>query len=301
MPHRKLLSAILTCVLTSVGVSAEEQVATVSWSELKSKGELRVGEVVATENDDSGRVSEELLIVNDSGKPINAMLLTLEPTGLTKHLYTLRGRIRYEGVTEAGHLEMWNEFKDGNRYFTKTLAHLGPMAKITGDSKSREFIIPFQSSAETGPPVKIELNLVLPANGKVWISPMKLCEFSATEWSAAMKLQGAWWDNRMAGWIGGIFGPLFGILGAIVGVLAGRGRGRDFCLGVCWFVFVIGIACLIAGLVALQQSQPYQVYFPLLLLGTIGTVVMGSLIPQTRKRFADLELHRMEAMDAGVV
>lgn len=63
---------------------------------------------------------------------------------------------------------------------------------------------------------------------------------------------------------------------------------------------MFGVVCLIGAMVALIQSQPYVVYFPLLLIGVLGTVIMGSVLPIVRKRFADVELRRMEAMDAVV-
>jgi hypothetical protein len=141
---------------------------------------------------------------------------------------------------------------------------------------------------------------VLPANGKVWISPLSVSEFDENEWGDAMTAAGGWWGNRTASLMGGILGPLIGIMGAIVGTLTGMGRGRKVAIGICWFSIVIGSVFLVAGLVAVALSQPYVVYFPLLLIGFLSTVIMGSVLPIIRKRFEEAELRRMEAMDAVV-
>lgn len=292
--------------LWSVGVvaSAENHVRTLDWSELKASGELDAGEVVAVKNgDDSSDVAprEELLLINDSQQPLTVRLATLEPTGVKKHVYRIHGQIRYEDVKEPGHLESWNHFANSGPAFTKTLAASGPMGKIHGTSSLREFILPFQGSPQVGPPTRIEVNLVLPAEGKVWISPMHLEEFDESESGAANSSLTAWWSNRTSGLFGGIMGSVLGVLGAVIGTLSGRGRGKAVCLGICWFALCCGILSLIVGVIAVTQSQPYGVYYPLLLLGGISTVVMGGMIPQLRKRYADLEIHRMEAMDAGPV
>jgi hypothetical protein len=130
---------------------------------------------------------------------------------------------------------------------------------------------------------------------------LKLSQFEQTEWADAMTAEGAWWGNRTANLIGAILGPLLGILGALVGTLSGWGRGKNVCIAICWFTVVFGVVCLITGIVALTMGQPYVVYYPPLLLGLIGTVVMGSILPTIRKRFSDIELRKMESMDVSAV
>ena len=90
-------------------------------------------------------------------------------------------------------------------------------------------------------------------------------------------------------------------MGAIVGTLSGLGRGRKVAIGICWLTIGFGSVCLAAGSVAVATSQPYVVYFPLLLIGVLSTVIMSSVLPSTRKRFEDVELRRMTAMDVSAV
>jgi hypothetical protein len=56
---------------------------------------------------------------------------------------------------------------------------------------------------------------------------------------------------------------------------------------------------LTAGLVGLGLKQPYGVYYPLLLGGSICSIVGGVSYSIVRKRYAEVELRRMQALDAG--
>jgi len=278
---------------------AEDHVATIRWSELKAAGKLENGEVIRPSAESSSSSAEELLIVNEAATPLTVHLATIDPAGVSKFNYTVSGRVRYEDVEQPGYLEMWSVFPDNSRYFSKTLSPSGPTGTIHGTSASREFILPFRSNARSGTPSKLEINLVLPAQGKVWISPLKLSQFGQNEWADAMTVKGAWWGNRTGNLMGAILGPLLGMLGALVGTLSGWGRGKNVCLAICWFAVVFGVVCLITGIVALAMGQPYVVYYPPLLLGSIGTVVMGSILPTIRKRYSDIELRKMESMDVS--
>jgi hypothetical protein len=302
MINQNLLNATLAVLLTGSAAMAEDQVTTIRWSELKLKGELQFGKIVQAPGESSQTVEEELLISNETGQPLTTRLVTLQQPGISKFDYKVQGRIRYEGVEQRGYLEMWNHFASGGGpYFTKTLSDNGPMGVIHGTSASRDFVLPFRSSSRSGTPTKLEIDLVLPANGRVWISPLSVSEFEENNWGDVMTAEGAWWGNGTASWLGGVLGPLLGIMGAIVGTLSGMGRGRKVAIGICWFMIVFGSVCLAAGSVAVATSQPYVVYFPLLLIGVLSTVIMSSVLPSTRKRFEDAELRRMTAMDVSAV
>jgi hypothetical protein len=94
---------------------------------------------------------------------------------------------------------------------------------------------------------------------------------------------------------GGVLGALGGILGALSGVLAPKGKGRSFILGTFTLMMVFGIANLAVGIYAIVNRQPYGIWYPLLLIGFILTVVFAALKPVVRKRYEDVEARRMEA------
>lgn len=108
-----------------------------------------------------------------------------------------------------------------------------------------------------------------------------------------------WWSQQMAGLIGGLggggFGALGGILGAAAGILAPRGRGKPVIVGAMTSIVVIGVAALVSGIVAVTGGQPYHVWYPLVLIGGILTVVVGSLIPVVMLRYRQAEARRLDA------
>lgn len=109
-----------------------------------------------------------------------------------------------------------------------------------------------------------------------------------------------WWTDQSGGWIGGIGGGLIGVLGGTIGVLAGCGKARRFVLALTAVLILVGAICLIVGAVAWALGQPYAVYYPLLLGGAILVFVCGLNLPALRRRYQQMELQKMAAMDAGV-
>jgi hypothetical protein len=87
------------------------------------------------------------------------------------------------------------------------------------------------------------------------------------------------------------------LLGALVGTLAGIGNARRFVLALTAVVAVAGAASLLVGVVALLLQQPYAVYYPLLLGGILGMAIFGGQIPLLRRRYEQIELRKMAAMD----
>jgi hypothetical protein len=184
---------------------------------------------------------------------------------------------------------MWSVFPDGARYFSRTLADRGPQAVISGDSEWRDFELPFYLRGSSQRPVRLEVDLVLPGAGQVWIGPLELTTPGATS--------SAWWSERTGGWVGGIGGSLIGVTGAVLGVLVARGRGRRAVLATMVALIAAGAGLLVAGAVALALSQPYAVYYPLLLGGIIILAVFGSGFRRVRRAYEEAELRRMRAMD----
>lgn len=238
----------------------------------------------------SGRVVDGTVEVASSGTGGTFPLVAIDDPVIASDEYALAGRIRYRGVAGVGFLEMWSVFPDGGRYFSRTLANDGPQARISGDSGWRDFELPFFLQASERP-VRLEIGLVLPGAGRVWIGPLELTSPGATS--------SAWWSDRTGGLIGGIAGSLIGITGAILGVLVAKGRGRRAVLATMAALAIAGGGLLVAGLLALALSQPYAVYFPLILGGIILLAVFGPGSRRTRRAYENVELRKMRAMDTA--
>ena len=98
--------------------------------------------------------------------------------------------------------------------------------------------------------------------------------------------------------MGGIGGAIIGCLGGLIGLLAGKGKARNFVLATIKIFIVLGILSLMAGVVAIVSGQPYAVWYPLLLLGFILTLVFSLNLPSIQRRYDELEIRRMTSIDA---
>lgn len=286
---------LILFVLQAANVWGLETTARIDWSVAQPEN-LENGTIVAGE-----RFNGVLLVENSEARPLTVQIATFDEGLPQSHLFAVRGFVRYENV-EAGafpaFLESWQFFPGGGQYFSRTLGTHGVMGNLSGTSGWREFALPFQGSVESGPPLKIEVNLSMPATGKVWIGPLELVSYTPEEIGDAFSSRGAWWNNRQAGQYGGLAGAAIGIIGAVIGTLCGLGRGRTIAVGLGWLVLATGTVSLVAGGIAVSTGQPYAVYYPLLLIGVIATLVMGLNMRTIGKRFAEAELRRMEALDA---
>ena len=63
-------------------------------------------------------------------------------------------------------------------------------------------------------------------------------------------------------------------------------------------MFVAGLAGLALAVVALVLSQPQAVYYPPLLSGILMTILPIAWVRSVRKRYEQIELRKMQAMDA---
>jgi hypothetical protein len=242
--------------------------------------------------------------------PGTLRVLVMENPKLEHHTYAIVGRVKYENVKGTGYLEMWSTFPDGSAFFSRTMSGGGPMQSLGGSSDWRPFVLPF--FAQPGMvPSKLEVNVELPEGGVVYLEPAQLVQniqqttglpkgfkLPPGASGAGASVMGAWWGDQMGGWIGGISGGVLGLLGALVGLLAGRGKARRLVLGLLVTILVVGATSLILGIAAVSIGQPYAVFYPLLLCGVIATLVPLTLLPQLKRRYEQLELRRMTALDA---
>ena len=280
---KRLFGAMGLCVL-AVAAQASEVVREISWERQRQAGELLAGEVHPA--DDSAPFEYlEVKSVESGARTIT--LLELERPGITKPRYAMVGELRCEGVDGAAYLEMWSTFAQSGSFFSK--------ASLTGSSPWHPFALRFDATGATSPPHTLVVKLVLPGRGTVHVGPLRLVQYAEGE--DARAAAGAWWGPRTAGLVGGIVGSLLGGLGGVIGLLAGRGKGRALALGLVKGMLALGAISLVFGVVALVRSQPYAVYYPLLLGGVLGVGLPSFLIPTLRRRYEDLELRKMKARD----
>jgi hypothetical protein len=283
------LGICFSCVSVA---SAEELLQAISWKTLRDEGNLRLGEVIATD----GGVAGVLSLENTARGPISWQVFTIDKPGITSSRYAITGQVRYQDVEGSGYLEMWSCFAGDQRCFSRTLETSGPMQALKGSSGWRRFVVPFYNKEGTPPPEKLILTVVLPGRGKVWLSPLDLVQFEPGEDPLAVK--GQWWKDRTGGLIGGVAGSIIGCMGGLIGWLTSRGRARGSVTAMLRAMQIVGVLSLIGGAAALLLAQPYAVYYPLLLMGLICALLGTGLVRTVRKRYDELELRKMRAMDA---
>jgi hypothetical protein len=221
-------------------------------------------------------------------------LAVIEPPDLGTVGYALRGDVRYTDVAGQGYLELWSEFPDGGRYFSRTLAADGPLAAVTGTSVWRPFELPFVLAGEGGPR-RLELNLVLPGAGTVAVGPVRLVRLAAGDRPAAVGSGPS--IDQLVGLVGGLAGGALGIAGGTIGWLAARRRAPRAVLGAVKAGVAIGAGLIVAGVNAFLTGQPSPVAYTCLLLGGITAGVAATVLPGLRRAYAEAELRKMRALD----
>jgi hypothetical protein len=113
-----------------------------------------------------------------------------------------------------------------------------------------------------------------------------------------LEVTGSWWSPEQIGLFGGIGGSVIGFFGGLLGLLASIGKARNFVLTTMKMFIALGILLTIAGFVAVVSSQPYAVWYALLLPGVILTLVFSLNLPSIQRRYDELEIRRMTSIDA---
>ena len=287
------LALALTCACP-----AQETLAEYDWQKLATNGQLAAGTVVQSDGRSALKVS------NPHDTRLLAQLLKISKPPVTKRLYALVGEIKYEKVKGDGFLEMWNYFPPleagamEGQYFSRTLGESGEMGKLTGSSTWRKFTLPFDRTGTSNAPTRLEFNLVLPAQGTVFLGPLKLIQYNGGL-SGALAPPGAWWSDQAAGLVGGIGGATFGCLAGVLAWLVARGKSRVFVLGMSWLLIALGGVAAVLGVVALGLGQPYAVWFPCLLIGGLLLLILPFRLRQFQRHYEELELRRMVSLDAA--
>jgi hypothetical protein len=280
-----LASAGIALLVATHGVAAQEL--TIDWSRTAVHGGVvRAGEGPA------GTPALELR-ATVSG-PTSLHLVTIDHPAIAGPRYVVSGEVRYQGVEGQGYLEMWTVFLDGQRFFSRTLAAKGPVAALHGESNWRRFELPFDMSGASQAPSRLEINLVLPGRGTVWLGPMRL----QPRTGASGTPHGGWWSERVGVLLGVMLGSSLGVLGALIGVLGGRGKARRTVLALLVGMIAVGGCLVLVGAAAAATSQPRHVWYPLVVLGGAAGLIALVILPAMRRRFAADELRRIDALDA---
>jgi len=273
---------------------AEDTLREIKWSDPNLRGKLTAGEVIEPNTDCP---FAQLRLQNSQNEKTTLAVLTINDPCITTTNYALTGQVRYSGANGMGYLEMLNYFPEGKMYFSRTVDDSGPM--LSGSTNWLSFTLPFYiGDATKVRPVKLDFNIVLMGPGTVYLGPLKLVQFEKGESAATSGAKNAWWTDRTGGLVGGITGSVIGFIGFIIGISCWLGIARKLCFSLLGLMFAFGVISLVMLLVALFFSQPYAVYYPLLLMGVLCVPLPPlSFYTGIKQRYEQIELRKMHAMD----
>ncbi len=226
-------------------------------------------------------------IEKSTGSQAPVPILTIDEPGVNRSRHLLAGEVRYRDVSGTGFLEMWTYYGETEFYFSRTLGEVGPMAKLTGSSEWRGFILPFNGKDDAYP-TRLTFNLVLPGGGTVELRNLRL-------YQKAGETDQAWWVPQLQGIVGGVSGTSLGLLSGLSLLLAANGKARTFAIIALTLSLSLAGAVLLAGIAALLMGQPGYVSAPLLVPGLLGVVVSAVIFFRIGKMYLNHELQLIAA------
>ena len=143
----------------------------ITWTELKKAGATLPGTILPPTAD---RPFEALRVENKTAKVRTFTVAKLDKPGITAAQWLVSGQVHYENVVEKGYLELLNRLTDGGVYFSRTMSPGGPMGWLSGNSGWRPFALPFNALKQGNRPTALVVNVVLPKQGVVALSPLEL-------------------------------------------------------------------------------------------------------------------------------
>lgn len=305
---KKLIQiGILLCLVSSAaaqdqilplnGSTAEKIMHVCDWNDLLPQHPFPQGEIISQDG------MTVLKISNTNDVPLEVTILTITNSSLLRNVKSASIEVKYElrndrplvTTNRDGIVERGKQYLSANLAFRLQI----PSEVLGGDETTGGYSYPLAGTSNwqrlysgtpyfaRRTPTQIELRLLLDGSGTVYLRPLKLIGVPQN-----------WWSPQTAGLIGGIGGSLIGCFGGLIGILASMGKGRRFVLATTVILIVTGILLVIAGVVAVAMKQPYAVWYPLLLGGTILTFVLSINLYSIKRRYDDLEIRRMTSMDA---
>jgi hypothetical protein len=246
-----------------------------------------------------------LKIENTNVAPLQLSLLTIAKPKISAQMYAVQGEVRYDAVQGDGYLEMWNYFppvKPGlpeGQYFSRTLGDSGEMGKISGTSDWRPFSLPFDSAGASGPPTELQINLILRGRGTVYLGPIKLVQYPVAKSFFYGNTAHPWWSHRAYLWVMILGSGIFIGFNLLIVALSVKGKGRGFVFALLRLLIGLGILLGATTIVAFAQQQPFWVWFPLLLEAFLLITIFGAWLFTVGRIYQELELRRMQALDAS--
>lgn len=106
----------------------------------------------------------------------------------------------------------------------------------------------------------------------------------------------AWFTSQTAGLIFGLSGAVMGLLGGVLGIIGIRRIPRAVGMKILIGLFVLFGCSAGIGLFALfWVNQPYHVWYPFLMFGSVGIFVIGIIGITWKRNYGLLEQRQLDS------
>jgi hypothetical protein len=130
--------------------------------------------------------------------------------------------------------------------------------------------------------MRIEVSVVLPGGGTVYLGPAKLVEGMANRRPREMGLL----DPPRVGVVAGVLGALLALYGIVTAVFASRGRAKGLVGALTIAVMALSCAALGAAVAAMIGNPSRGPLVPLALVGAMGIALCGVMLKLIKRKYA---------------
>lgn len=269
---------LLALLAGAAPVSAQDVLADLGASQLAT---AKVPEGVVVEVVEVGGTSG-VRVTYSGTEALSVVLAEVPCDGLDNTRVLYRAVVSGEGLAAPAYLEL-NAVVGGQTYFSRALNEA-----LTGTMAPRESATPFflqtgQRLETAQPGVRFE------GPGAVTLSQVQLLNLGPPPGGLPM---GAW-----VGIAGATVGILTSIWACMAAYFAWQGRGRGPVLGVTVLVAMAGVASVAVGLLLYGRGVERDLWYGLILLGSIVLVNFGIFYGVLRWLYGKAEARRMVALD----
>jgi hypothetical protein len=224
----------------------------------------------------------------------NAVVVTAPDTGATVRVLTLdhppvrddafviEGQLKYDNVAGPGYLELTSTFADGTSETNRANAAFGPAGGMTGSSPWRRFVLASGDAHHGQTPTRIDVSVVLPKGGTVYLGSANLVEGMANHRHRAT----SWLESPRAGTLAGALGAVVVLYGIVAGFLASRGRWKRLVVALTVLAMALSCAALGCAIAGMVGNPARDALYPLALVGALGIALCGVMMKLIKRKYA---------------
>jgi hypothetical protein len=222
------------------------------------------------------------LVVTAPEAGATVTVLTLDGPAVRSDAFAVRGQVRYTDVAKPGHLQLVATFPDGSQETSRATAPFGPMGQLKGTSDWREFMLASLGQHPKQRPTRIEVSVVLPGGGTVYLGRASLVEGLANRRPRDV----GWMEPTRLRLAAGVLAGLLAVYGVITLLLARRRAARALVVSMTVLVTALSCAAVGCAWAAMLGADEREPLYPLALVGMLGIAMCFGMLRLIKRRYA---------------